>query len=266
MVEYSTLVFELINYTGPYSVPIVSSLCNEAGSRTYTINNRVTAGLFRPARSLHLSMQLPQTLILQSPIGRLSLISPPPEGDEEATVALRTHPKVLEHLKILPDRLTVEDVTTRAKQRLADPRLLDFSAYLTKGADGKRELIGVAGYFNLDTVNQSCEVGILVRPDLHGKQYATEILYVVLHHIFNTEKLHRITFETASSNGAMRGWLERTAGARLECQRRDAWRINDGTFVDVAGYAMLADEWHDKVEPRLRKRLEMGVDSKEKSN
>jgi len=211
-------------------------------------------------------MQLPRTLILQSPFGRLSLVSPPPEGDEEDTIALRTHPKVLEHLKILPERLTMAEVTSRAKQRLEDPLILDFSVYLNRGGDAKRELIGVTGYFNLNTVNRSCEVGILVRPDLHGKQYATEVLYVLLHYIFDTGKLHRATFETAWSNSAMRGWLERTAGARLESQRRDAWCINDGTFVDVAGYAMLEDEWHNEVEPRLRKRLETEVRSKEKSN
>ena len=179
---------------------------------------------------------------------------PPSAIDDEAVAACRTHPVTRRFLRFLPTHMTVNEVRVRRESRAEDSRIVDFYIHHLQ-EDGTGRFAGLTGYFNLDTANGSCEAGIIVVPDLHGKNLATEVFYVLLQYIFEAQKLHRVTFETGSNNIAMQSWLENVAGIRLEAERKECWKQVDGTFADVKGYAILDWEWRDTVKSRLTKRL-----------
>ncbi|KAF4621318.1 hypothetical protein D9613_000779 [Agrocybe pediades] len=197
------------------------------------------------------------SIVLESPWRRIKLVPPTPD-DDEAVVVCRTHPSTRQHLRFLPEHLTVEDIRIRRESRGEDKRVLDFHVHLIK-EDGSAQFAGMTGYFNIDESHSSCEAGIVVAPEFYGKNLATEIFYVLLEFIFEDKKFHRVTFETGADNLGMQAWLERVAGARLEAQRKEVWKALDGTFSDVRGYAILEDEWRDHVRAKLAKRMERVV-------
>ncbi len=83
-------------------------------------------------------------------------------------------------------------------------------------------------------------------PALFGTGIATDVLYTLLVYVFEDRALHRATFETATINVAMRGWLDKVAGAKLEGEKREGWRTERGGYCDVACYSILGWEWRDK--------------------
>jgi len=197
---------------------------------------------------------MPQhNISLESPWSRIKLV-PPAVTDDEACAVCRTHPITRRYLQFLPEHMTAEEAGIRRATRAEDSHILDFNIHYLKH-DETTQFAGVTGFFNLDEGNLSCEVGLLVAPDLHGKGLATEALYLVLQYIFEERKLHRATFETGADNVGMRGWLEKVAGARLESDRKECWKKPDGTFTDVKGYAILESEWKGRVKNRLINRM-----------
>ena len=148
----------------------------------------------------------------------------------------------------------MDDIRDRRESRGEDKSVFDFHVHVLQ-PDGSSRFAGMTGYFNINEGYSSCEAGILVAPDLHGKNLATEIFYVLLQFIFEEKKFHRVTFETGADNIGMQKWLEKVAGARLEAQRKDCWKNLDGTYSDVRGYAMLEGEWREHVKAGLEKRM-----------
>jgi len=192
-------------------------------------------------------------ITLESPWRKVKLV-PPSAIDDEAVAACRTHPVTRRFLRFLPTHMTVDEVKVRRESRAEDSKILDFHIHRLQ-EDGTGRFTGLTGYFNLDTANGSCEAGIIVTPDLHGKNLATEVFYVLLQYIFEAQRLHRVTFETSSNNIPMQSWLGDVAGIRLEAERKECWKQDDGTFADVKGYAILDWEWRDTVKSRLARRL-----------
>ncbi|KAH9485047.1 putative N-acetyltransferase YnaD [Psilocybe cubensis] len=196
---------------------------------------------------------MPQhTVTLQSPWKRIRLV-PPTASDDEIVSICRTHPTTRQFLQFLPEHMTAEEAGNRRETRAEDKRIMDFHVHFTE--NGLTRFAGMTGYFNLDEGNESCEVGMLIMPDLHGKNLATEVFYTILQYIFEVRNLHRVTFETAADNLAMRSWFEKIAGARLEAERREVWKYPSGNFVDVKGYAILEWEWRNHIKSRLEERL-----------
>ncbi|KAF8897053.1 acyl-CoA N-acyltransferase [Gymnopilus junonius] len=192
-------------------------------------------------------------IVLESPWKRIRLVSPLP-SDDEAVALCRTHPVTRRFLRFLPEHMTADEVRIRREARAKNERIIDlYIHYVEK--EGTKRFAGMSGYFNIDDDHASCEAGIIVMPDFHGQQFATEVLHVLLQYAFEEKKFHRVTFETGANNEGMRGWLEKVAGARLEADRKEAWKLPDGTFADVKGYAILDWEWRDHVKGRLESRL-----------
>ncbi|PFH50908.1 hypothetical protein AMATHDRAFT_143841 [Amanita thiersii Skay4041] len=196
-----------------------------------------------------------QGVELISPTGRIKLV-PPTADDDEAVIKCRTHPISRQNLRFLPEQMSMNEVRTRRDARSNNPCVADFHIHLMSD-DGSSIFCGMTGYFNLDMMHSSCEVGILIPPDAYRKKIGTEALYTVLKWIFEEKKVHRVTFETGQDNTPMRTWLEEVAGARLEAQRKECWRNVDGSYSDVAGYSILDWEWLDSVKVRLEARLKV---------
>ncbi|KAF9529437.1 acyl-CoA N-acyltransferase [Crepidotus variabilis] len=192
------------------------------------------------------------SITLESPWNRIRLV-PPSAEDDEAFAGCRTHPISRRYLRFLPTTMTTEEARLFREKRAEESDRVDFYIQYTK-EDGTTSFGGNGGYFHIDSANLACESGIIVHPDLHGKNIATELFYVLLRHIFEDKKLHRVMFITASDNVGMLGWLEKVAGATLEGEMREAWKGLDGKFASAKAYSILEGEWWDGVK-RLEDRM-----------
>ncbi|KAF9263264.1 acyl-CoA N-acyltransferase [Marasmius fiardii PR-910] len=196
----------------------------------------------------------PHNIILKSPTARLSL-QPANEANDEANAKMRCHVVTRKYLRFLPEDCSTEEARNLREERLADPSKLEFHAYaLDEG--GNKQFVGGTMMFNIDETQKSCEVGIILSADVHRRGVATDVFYTLLSYVFEERGFHRVTFETGADNLAMRGWLERVAGARLESHRVEAWKdLENGGYSDVTGYAILEREWTERVKANLEKKL-----------
>ncbi|KAF9451963.1 acyl-CoA N-acyltransferase [Macrolepiota fuliginosa MF-IS2] len=193
-------------------------------------------------------------IIIESFSGHVRLIPPDPALDE--MVALyRSHPETLKYLRVLPGKITTEEVRARRERRAEDSTNVDFYAFTVRPDGSLDEFIGITGILKIDRDQNSCEVGILVAPEKHEAGNGTEILYCVMKWLFEEQKIHRATYETAADNIPMQKWLEKT-GIRLEAERKEAWRgFTSGEYEDVKGYAVLEWEWRERVKANLEARI-----------
>ncbi|RDB24805.1 hypothetical protein Hypma_007790 [Hypsizygus marmoreus] len=191
------------------------------------------------------------TTTLISPTGRLQLVPPTP-NDDQAVSILRSHPTTLRHLRFLPKNVPIQNVSVRREARAKDPHIVDFHIHVMN-ADGSYFLGGMTGIFNVDEMHTSCEVGILISPDLHRGGFGTESLYMVLRYAFDDRKMHRATFETGEDNTPMRSWLENVLEATLEGKRRDCWKEGDGKYTNVTSYSILEGEWTGHIKEKLER-------------
>ncbi|TFK73970.1 acyl-CoA N-acyltransferase [Pluteus cervinus] len=198
---------------------------------------------------------MPPASCIVSKTGRLQLITPPEDDSEDNLVALlRTHPFSRKYLQFFPDKVTVEEMRDRRVQRSKESRIRDFHIH-TLDDEGHSQFVGITGIFNIDLTHESCEMGIMVDPDQSGKGVATDALYTLLEWAIEEQKMHRITFETTVNNAPMRHWLEKIAGARLEAERKECWKVEERKYADVAGYCILDWEWRERVKVNLQRRL-----------
>ena len=198
------------------------------------------------------------SVILTSPSGRIKLLPPDPLYDEEVAL-LRSHPESRRFITFWPPICTVDFVIARRESRARDPTVVDLYVFLCDDEGTKPCFIGITGLFNIDTMNETCSVGILIHPDYFRGGYATQTLYTVLKFAFedDSKNMHRVSFETAESNVNMRGWLENVVGHKPEFRWREAWSVHaePGKRQDVLGYAILRSEWAAAVKERLKAKL-----------
>jgi RimJ/RimL family protein N-acetyltransferase len=206
-------------------------------------------------------MPMPYTTTLISPTNRVQLV-PPRAEDDEALSLLRSHPSTRHYLRFFPTHFTVEDARIRRQSRAEEQQLVDFHI-LVKNADGTMTFAGTTGIFNINEMFESCEVGILICPDMQREGLATESLYTVLKYAFEERKIHRATFETAEDNLPMRSWLERVLQAKLEANRRECWKEGEGKYSNVSSYSLLEWEWTGGVKERLGKLLSRRTSGRE---
>ncbi|TRM69319.1 acyl-CoA N-acyltransferase [Schizophyllum amplum] len=192
-------------------------------------------------------------LVLTSPTGKLVLVAPTAQDDDDAIAKMRTHPETLRYLSFLPRSLTLDEVAARREARLDDPKTYDFNVYPAGEKGGKP--LAVTGIMDIEEEHDACEAGIIVDPGAHRTGLGTEVLYTVLKFAFEKKKLHRVQFQTSANNDGMRGWLDRVAGACYEGTRRDGWKGLDGLYTGIAMYSILEDEWREKTKPALLMRM-----------
>ena len=183
-------------------------------------------------------------------------ISRPTSAEDEVTALLRIHPDSRRYLPFFPEVFTTEDNRKKREERAKRDDVIDFSVFLVKES-GEEEYVGITGLINVDWVNRSCSVGILISSKYHRQGIATEAIHAMMQFAFEDEalKMHRCGFETGDYNVQMRGWLENVAGATLEGVSRECWK--DGNrWVDMVRYGVLDREWEGGVKFALERRIE----------
>ncbi|TRM68908.1 acyl-CoA N-acyltransferase [Schizophyllum amplum] len=193
-------------------------------------------------------------LTLTSPIGRLVLVAPTAQDDEDAIAKLQTHPETLRYRTFSPRTMTSEEVAAKRERRLDDPRRFDFNVFTV---DGAHTLVAMTCLKDVDEEHNASEAGITVHPEVHRTGLGTEVLYTLLRFAFEEKKLHRVQFQTNAINAGMRGWLDHAAEAHCEGVLRHARRALNGNYEDVAVYSILEDEWREKTRAALLKRMKV---------
>lgn len=102
-------------------------------------------------------------------------------------------------------------------------------------------LIGTIGYMWWNQENHSAEVGYSLARSQWNRGLMTEALWAVLRFGFEEMRLHRIEAQHEVDNPASGRVMEK-CGMHLEGTLRGRL-YNKGRYVDVALYAILAEEW-----------------------
>uniref|UniRef100_A0A0W0G2X5 N-acetyltransferase domain-containing protein n=1 Tax=Moniliophthora roreri TaxID=221103 RepID=A0A0W0G2X5_MONRR len=112
----------------------------------------------------------PHDAALTSHTGRIRLV-PASEANDEAVAKLRMHPETRRYLRSFPEHVSTEDARKLRESRLADPTVLPFHVYVNE------EFAGTTTIFHINEQHHSCEVGIILSPDVHGGGVATDGAY-----------------------------------------------------------------------------------------
>lgn len=106
----------------------------------------------------------------------------------------------------------------------------------------ENKIIGFVGMIRKD--HKQGEIGWALHIGYRGKGYATEAARALISYGFEKLGLHRIYADTSNMNVASLKVKERL-GMRCEGRYREA-EFQDGQWIDILVYAILADEWRTK--------------------
>jgi RimJ/RimL family protein N-acetyltransferase len=167
--------------------------------------------------------------------------------------------------------MSLDDAKKLREEREADSSRLSFNIWVTDPDSGKKSFAGSTAIHQINTMHETCHVGILISPDFYGQGIATITFYLIMRFIFEETAegtvpgkprkppLNRITFETGIDNKPMQMWLEKTAGIRREGVMLELFKDPDnGGFTDLVTYGILRSEWMGKVKERLEQKLGIG--------
>lgn len=111
----------------------------------------------------------------------------------------------------------------------------------------EKEPIGSISVVNMDEPSESAEIGYCLARKEWGKGIMTEALFLVMRFLFEEVGLHRIHLKFDTENvGSGRVMIKN--GLRYEGLQKAAKRRDDGSWGDVALYAMLLEEWGQEKE------------------
>ncbi|QDP39666.1 GNAT family N-acetyltransferase [Radiobacillus deserti] len=105
----------------------------------------------------------------------------------------------------------------------------------------KKEIVGIAGFNELDWVNRSAVIGYWLGEPFAGKGIMTKVVHALVDLAFSELKMNRIDIRVASENRRSRAIPEKL-GFSIEGTLRQAEWLYDH-FVDHVVYSMLAEQW-----------------------
>ena len=189
-------------------------------------------------------------IVLYSPDKRIRLATPTSADDEE-TARLRSGPDTYRFMPWMPKSVTAQQLAELREQHAKDPTRIHFNVF--DGTSG--QLLGGTRIFDIDTLNEQCEAGIVLAPWAVGKGIITPVLFTLLQYAFETKGMYRVYFQAMQDHSAMRGWLEKVAEARLEVTRVDCWSDGKGGWVTGVEYGILESEWRERVKRNLEQKM-----------
>lgn len=168
-------------------------------------------------------------------------------ADAPVLYAYRSLPEVARYQDWLPHDLDEVQGLARA-QADVEPGVPGSWLQLIIARRDDGEVVGDCGILFPAGAHASPELGIALRPDHRSRGYATCATRLMLEHLFDARKVHRVVARTDPRNLPSVAVLQRL-GLRQEAHlRRSHW--HRGQWVDDMVFAMLDEEWE-----RERKRL-----------
>ncbi len=106
-------------------------------------------------------------------------------------------------------------------------------------------LIGNCGFFDIDTIVHSAEVGLFIGDkSCWNKGYGSEVMSLLLNHGFGTLNLNRIYLRVDADNkGGIRAY-EKAGFVHEGCFRQGTFQ--DGEYRDLLFMSVLRSEWNPK--------------------
>lgn len=173
------------------------------------------------------------------------LLRPFTQDDFEAVYAIESRADVMRYLYWEP---RTRDEARASLDRRVKMMAIDDESDALRLAILLKESGALIGDFSLrlrSREHRQGEIGFMLHPDHQGRGYATEAGSAVLGLGFVTYGLHRIAGSCDARNAASAHLMERL-GMRLEAILRETDYVK-GVWCDELVYAMLADEWRDRV-------------------
>ena len=78
-------------------------------------------------------------------------------------------------------------VIARRERRARDSTVVGLDGFLCDDEGINPRFIAITGLFNIDAMNETCSVGILIHPDYSRGGYVTQTLYTVLKFAFEDD-------------------------------------------------------------------------------
>ncbi|WP_109697867.1 GNAT family N-acetyltransferase [Chitinophaga deserti] len=156
-------------------------------------------------------------------------------GDASEILYLRGHPSLM-HFIPRPRAASIEDAKELIDRflKLAEQNEAINWGITLKGED---KVIGVIGYVKLNAAAHRAEVGYMLHDGYHGKGIIREALAAVLHHGFETYRLHSVEAIIDPVNVASEKVLNH-AGFVKEGFFREA-QYFEGQYLDISVYTLL---------------------------
>lgn len=101
--------------------------------------------------------------------------------------------------------------------------------------------VGIIRFFNMNHLNRSAELGMLIDPDEHRKGFGSEAIRVLARWLFRTRDLNKVYANTSSLNKGAVGMLEK-AGFKRDGTLRHHYYY-DGELHDGYHYSLLRYEF-----------------------
>jgi len=103
------------------------------------------------------------------------------------------------------------------------------------------EIVGTIGLHDLDQRAGSCEIGLWLAPEFHGRGYGTEASRVLTDYAFRELRMHRVVARVLATNEASARIWEKLGFEEEGVHRDEAF--TDGEHVDVRYFGVLDEEW-----------------------
>jgi RimJ/RimL family protein N-acetyltransferase len=130
---------------------------------------------------------------------------------------------------------------TRMKERLGQFYQSFTHILFGVALKGERDIIGIAGLKDINTLNQSAEFYVKIDPSQQGKGYGTEATKLTLRYGFMELNLNRIQTQDMEEN--IGGWrADEKAGFKYEGTLREAI-MRFGKYHGVRVYSILRSEF-----------------------
>ena len=160
---------------------------------------------------------------------------------EEATAVIRDNVEYLkEWLPWVRDDYTVEDTLEFVRRNLRQFAANEgFSTQIVY----RGRFAGNIGYNRFDWANRKTEIGYWIAPQYQGLGIVTRACRALAAHAFDVLKLNRVELYCGVGNAKSRRIPERLGFREEGVFRQSEWL--HGRFIDLVGYAMLAEEWKE---------------------
>jgi ribosomal-protein-serine acetyltransferase len=108
----------------------------------------------------------------------------------------------------------------------------------------KGEIVGIAGYNNINWSNKTVYIGYWLGEEFQGNGIMTEVAKTLTDYAFNELNLNKVEIRAAVENKKSRSIPERLNFVNEGCIRQAEWLYDH--YVDHVVYGILAEEWNKK--------------------
>lgn len=105
----------------------------------------------------------------------------------------------------------------------------------------KGEIVGVAGYNNINWANKTAYIGYWLGGEFQGNGIMTKVAKGLTDYAFKELNLNKVEIRAALENKKSRGIPERLNFVNEGCIRQAEWLYDH--YVDHVVYGILAEEW-----------------------